>query len=70
MCQGASGQVRVIKEKGQEFLSAIRAGLPNLSYPTTLPHPEGRLTTLYYAQDPDGITRIQSTTVERTSQQG
>ena len=42
----------------------IRGDLPNkdLGYPTTLPRPDGRLCTFYYAQTPDGVTCIQSTT--------
>jgi hypothetical protein len=44
----------------------IRAGLPNkdLGYPTTLPCADGRLCTFYYAQAPDGVTCIQSTTFQ------
>jgi hypothetical protein len=49
---------------GLEPTLVIRGGLPNkdLGYPATLPHPDGRLTTVYYAQDPDGVTCIEATT--------
>jgi hypothetical protein len=44
----------------------IRDGLRNkdLGYPTTLPRADGRLCTFYYAQAPDGVTCIQSTTFQ------
>jgi len=49
---------------GLEPTLVIRGALPNqdLGYPTTLPCPDGRLTTIYYAQDSDGTTCILSTT--------
>jgi hypothetical protein len=49
---------------GLEPALVIRGGLPNrdLGYPVTLLHPDRRLTTIYYALDPDGVTCIQATT--------
>jgi hypothetical protein len=48
---------------GLEPTLVIRGEAPNqdLGYPITLPLPAGRLTTVYYAQDSDGITSIQTT---------
>ena len=56
-----------ISEDGSDWSSeptlVIRGALPNkdLGYPVTLPAPDGSLTTIYYAHDPEGVTCIQST---------
>jgi hypothetical protein len=48
---------------GVESTLVIGSELPNqdLGYPGTLLHSDGHLTTVYYAQDSNGITCIQST---------
>jgi hypothetical protein len=47
----------------------VRAGLPNddIGYPTSLLRDDGRVCTVYYADDADGVTSIMMTTFELRS---